>query len=151
VLNRSDSGSVYFNLYDLGEGPHTIYLKAWDVLNFSSEKELNFIVKKYSDLSLNHVLVYPNPMRDQLNICFDRNVSSGKEWLYFQVKSMDGRLLWTNEKVINASDDIHQCNVWEGRDVNGNVLPSGLYVYTLRLTDESGNQKQWTGKISKVE
>ncbi len=151
ALGNSRKGTAEYKITDLAEGTHTLWLRAWDVLNFSSESELSFIVKENNDLSLNHVEVYPNPMTNSINFCFDRNKTQGEQWLQISVKSIDGKVLWSSERKILAQEPIHLCNVWDGNDVNGKALPAGLYIYVLKIMDTNGEYKQFTGKISKSE
>ncbi|MER3499510.1 MAG: hypothetical protein C4308_13230, partial [Chitinophagaceae bacterium] len=60
-LNSYQSGVIRFQLPALQPGTHSLKIKAWDVLNNSSEYVLDFVVAKDEDLVLSHVLNYPNP------------------------------------------------------------------------------------------
>jgi hypothetical protein len=150
ALGNSGMGSVEYNFEDLSEGSHKVWLRAWDVLNYSSEAETEFIVKENDELSLNHVEVYPNPMNGTIHLCFDRNQTNVKQWLSILIKTVDGKEVWAIEQEISANDELHLCNVWDGCDVNGKSLPAGLYIYQLKVTDDTGDFKQWSGKISKL-
>lgn len=151
ALGNSGQGSVEYNIENLSEGPHKLWLRAWDVLNFSSDAETQFVVKETNNLSLNHVEVYPNPMTRELHLCFDRNQTNGIQWLSILIKTVDGKQVWATEQQISATESLHLCNVWDGCDVNGKNLPAGLYIYQMKVTDDTGDFKQWSGKISKLE
>ena len=51
-LNSYQQGRVSFQLPELEPGPHRLKVKAWDVLNNSSEAILEFIVENDEDLQI---------------------------------------------------------------------------------------------------
>jgi len=57
-LNSYQQGVVRFQLPELDAGPHTLKIKAWDVLNNSNEAVLEFLVTKDEELALSHILNY---------------------------------------------------------------------------------------------
>jgi hypothetical protein len=151
AMDSSGKGTIYYSFSDLSEGPHKLWLKCWDVLNFSSEAEISFIVRENHDISLNHVEVFPNPMLNEVQFCFDRNKTTGKEWVEIIIHSVDGKTIQTLEQELSGSPEISTCIKWDGSMQNGENAPTGLYLYTLKITDDTGNHIQYSGKIAKVE
>lgn len=150
-LNNSGKGSLTYPIGNLTEGPHKVWLRCWDVLNYSSEKEISFIVKENNELSMNHVKVMPNPFTHQTTFCFDRNKTQGKQWARLIIRTVDGKTLYENEEQLQPDAGTSLCMPWDGTTGNGSDAPAGLYIYTLKITDETGDVKQFTGLLSKIE
>lgn len=150
-LNSAANGSLAYKMTGLAEGPHRIWLRGWDVLNFSSEKELNFIVKNNHEVSLNHVSANPNPTSGATRFCFDRNLTTNPQWARLIIRSLDGRILYEKESFFTPEDGISLCCNWDGNINNGGCAPAGLYVYSLRITDVTGTFREFTGTFAKIE
>ena len=58
---------------DLSTGTHKLKIRAWDILNNVSEKELEFEVANDASLTLDHVLNYPNPFTTHTSFFFEHN------------------------------------------------------------------------------
>ncbi len=151
ALGTPSRGSLAYAFSGLPEGPHRIYLRAWDVLNYSSEREINFVVKENFDVSLNHVTANPNPTNGTTRFCYDRNQTSDEQWVRLIIRSIDGRTIYENEESVVPAQGTSLCCAWEGSTTAGQAAPAGLYIYTLRLTDATGTFRQFTGTVSKVE
>jgi hypothetical protein len=146
-LDDSRQGTVIFPLQELNEGQHHLWFRAWDVLDYSSESSLTFIVRENNDLSLNHVRVFPNPFSEKTTFCLDRNTTAGKQWIKISIKTTDGRVIWDVERQFSYDQQPTVCIEWDGTASNGKPVPQGLYIYTLCLTDETGAFEQFSGKI----
>ena len=72
-LNSYQQGRIHFQLPALTAGLHSLKIKAWDVLNNSSEIILEFSVSKMKNLFLDHVLNYPNPFTTKTQFWFEHN------------------------------------------------------------------------------
>ena len=72
-LDSYQKGVVRFQLPGLEEGNHTLVIKAWDVANNSGEAVIDFRVLKKDNLSLTHVLNYPNPFTTHTTFWFEHN------------------------------------------------------------------------------
>lgn len=69
--DKYTEGSIVYPLNQLSDGPHTLKIKVWDVLNNSSEKVIHFVVK--DDFRIESVVCYPNPMMEQTSFVFTHN------------------------------------------------------------------------------
>jgi hypothetical protein len=72
-LDNFRKGVVRFQLPELEVGVHTLTIKAWDVVNNSSEITVDFRVVEPERLVLDHVLNYPNPFTTHTNFWFEHN------------------------------------------------------------------------------
>ena len=73
ILINYGQGFARFQLPELEPGIHTIKIKAWDVLNNSSEFILDFTVVNDEELVIDHVLNYPNPFTTKTQFWFEHN------------------------------------------------------------------------------
>lgn len=151
AINDANRGTVLYSFEGLTEGQHKIWLRCWDVLNYTAESELTFIVRENHDLSLNHVKVFPNPMSNTTSFCFDRNKTTGNQWAQINIRTIDGRDVRLIEKELFGALDISVCLNWDGCTENGNAAPAGIYLFTLKITDNNGFHQQFSGKITKLE
>jgi hypothetical protein len=92
-LNSYQAGEVRFQLPELEPGPHTLKIKAWDVLNNSNEAVLDFIVARDEKLELTHVLNYPNPFTTRTQFWFEHNKPGQDLQVRLQVFTLSGRVI----------------------------------------------------------
>ena len=71
--NTSKKGTVRYPLEALAAGKHTLTVKCWDVTNKAGQNKIEFTVEKKADLTLSHVLNYPNPFSVQTAFQFEHN------------------------------------------------------------------------------
>ncbi len=146
-LDTYQSGSLKYNLRDLGIGNHTLSLKAWDVNNNSSEAIINFEVQNNKDLELRHVLNYPNPFTTNTAFYFEHNQLCNNLEVQIQIFTVSGKLVKTiNQQIYNEcfrSDGIN----WDGLDDFGDQLAKGVYIYNLTVTNPNN---ETANKIEKL-
>jgi len=123
-------------------------LKAWDVYNNSSIKEIQFIVYNQNEnLKITNVLNYPNPFIDYTEFWFNHN-SSGILDVIIQIFTISGKLIKTirGQTNISGSSSLSRDLTWNGTDDFGNKIGKGVYVYKLNV------KSQLTGlKSEKIE
>lgn len=146
-LDSYQSGKVNYQLKDLREGKHTLKIKAWDVNNNSAEYSLDFVVAKKQDLSLSHVLNYPNPFTTNTNFFFEHNQFDEILEAQIQVFTISGKLVKTINSYVQTSGFRSEGIHWDGRDDFGDQLAKGVYVYTLTVKNSKGDKSQKTEKI----
>jgi len=149
-VSETDSyqaGEIRYNFTNLSPGPHTLSLKVWDVNNNSSELSVDFVVQESTDLTLDHVLNYPNPFTTSTDFFFEHNQVCDQLEVQVQIMTISGRLV----KTINAyvasegfrSNAIH----WDGRDDFGDQLAKGVYVYRLIVKTSDGKKAEKLEKL----
>ena len=132
-LDNYKQGVAKFQLPEFAPGPHTIRIKAWDILNNSSEATLEFIVTNDEGLVIDHVLNYPNPFTTKTVFWFEHNKPGQELMVQVQIFTLTGRVIKTIEKTINTEGN-RSCEVeWNGRDEFGDKIARGVYLYRLKV------------------
>jgi len=130
------SGSLSYPFRDLSPGLHTLTLKAWDVYNNASTKEIQFVVfDQNQSLELKNVLNYPNPFINYTEFWFNHN-SSDILNVSIQIFTVSGKLIKTINTQTNTGSGISSLSrdiTWDGTDDFGNKVGKGVYVYKLNV------------------
>jgi hypothetical protein len=146
-LDNFGRGAVRFQLPQLEPGPHSLRIKAWDVLNNSSEYILDFTVVNDDELVISHVLNYPNPFTTKTQFWFEHNKPGQELLVRIHIYSLSGKLVKTIEKAIN-SDGNRSCEAeWDGRDEFGDRVGRGVYLYRLQVTGPGLKTRTVTEKL----
>ncbi len=146
-LNSYQKGSLRFQLPQLTPGHHTLTIKAWDVLNNSSEYNLEFTVINSDQLEINHVLNYPNPFTNHTTFWFEHNQPLTDLKVKVEIFTVSGKLIKTIQQTINDEGNRSSEVQWNGKDEFGSKVGRGVYIY--RLTVRSANGKQ-VNKLEKL-
>jgi hypothetical protein len=130
------SGSLSYPFRDLSPGLHTLKLKAWDVYNNASTKEIQFVVfDQNQSLELKNVLNYPNPFINYTEFWFNHN-SSDILNVSIQIFTVSGKLIKTINTQTNTGSGVSSLSrdiTWDGTDDFGNKIGKGVYVYKLNV------------------
>lgn len=132
------SGTVRFPLNNLNEGQHTLTIKAWDVLNNSSEATLNFVVKNNNEGALANVYNYPNPFTTQTQFMFEHNMPNENIYVSINIYTISGKVVKTIRTMVNTPGTrVNNIN-WDGKDEYGEKLGKGVYLYKLSIKGTGG-------------
>ena len=144
------SGELSYPFRDLSPGLHTLTLKAWDVYNNASTKDIQFIVfNQNQSLELTNVLNYPNPFINYTEFWFNHN-SSGVLDVSIQIFTISGKLVKTINTQTNlaGTSSVSRDITWDGTDDFGSKIGKGVYVYKLKVKSNStGHEAE---KIEKI-
>jgi len=146
-LNSYQLGRVSFQLPELKPGPHRLKVKAWDVLNNSSEAILEFIVEADEELQISHVLNYPNPFTTRTQFWFEHNKPGLDLQVRLQIFTVTGRVIKTFQKTINTIGNRSSELEWDGKDEYCDKVAKGVYLYRLSVTAPNKLRKE---KIEKL-
>jgi flagellar hook assembly protein FlgD len=117
------------------------------VNNNSSEFTIEFVVQSSDEISLSHVLNYPNPFTTRTEFYFEHNQRGQDLEVQVQIFTISGRLVKTiNESLLSCgfrSPGIP----WDGRDEFGDQLARGTYIYRLSVTLPSGERSEKVEKL----
>jgi hypothetical protein len=96
-------GVIRFQLPELEPGPHKIKIKAWDILNNSTEYILEFIVGLDNELVISRILNYPNPFATKTYFWFEHNKPSQDLYVKIQIFTLTGKLVKQINRTINTT------------------------------------------------
>ena len=147
VQDSSNQGQVRYQLRDLSTGKHVLKIRAWDILNNVSEKELEFEVANDTELSLDHVLNYPNPFTTHTSFYFEHNHPGENLDVLIQIFTISGKLIKTISTNIFSEGTRSTPIDWDGRDDFGDKIGKGTYIYRLKVRTGDGKLAE---KIEKV-
>lgn len=146
-LNSYQKGTFHYPLKDLSDGKHTLTFKVWDILNNSAEKSIEFTVVKQANLSLDHVLNYPNPFTTHTNFFFEHNQADTYLDAKIQIFTITGKLVKTIIQNTQMSGFRSEGIPWDGTDDYGDKLAKGIYLYKLSVKSNTGSTAE---KIEKL-
>jgi hypothetical protein len=133
------SGKIIYQFPEkLNEGKHTLKLRAWNVLNNSSQAYTEFIVTNSADFKLDHVLNYPNPFTTHTSFYFEHNRPGHSMDVLVQVFTISGKIVKAIESNI-YSDGFRIGPIdWDGRDDYGDKIGRGVYIYRIKIKTDNG-------------
>ena len=108
----------------------------WDTQDNASEASLWFVVD--DNLFLSQVRNYPNPFNEETRITMTHIGEDGDFDVDIEIFDIMGRSVQHLSQKVYASDGVIEPVVWNGCDYYGSPLRSGIYLYRLTLTDETG-------------
>jgi len=149
--NSFQKGSVSYSFDDaLTPGPHSLSLRAWDVLNNSGETTLDFIVTDTEDLVIRNVFNYPNPTTGPTRFVFEHNQIPGTPVkVRVRVYTLAGRPVRTleTEELLPAGP---MQILWDGLDNDYAKLSPGVYLYKLRAETRGADALHVAEMIEKL-
>jgi hypothetical protein len=146
-LDSYQQGTVRFQLPALEPGLHSLKIKAWDVLNNSNEATIEFTVVNDEELTLDHVLNYPNPFVSRTQFWFEHNKPGQLLYARVTIMTITGKIIkQIGQNILttgNRSADIE----WDGKDEYGDKPGRGVYIYKLRVEAPGNKKKEVIGKL----
>ncbi len=136
VMNDFRRGRIAFPLSDLEPGTYEFTLKVWDTQDNASEADLWFVID--DNLFLSQVRNYPNPFNEETRITMTHLGEDGDFDVNIEIFDIMGRSVQHLYKKVSATGGVIEPIVWNGCGYSGSPLRSGVYLYRLTLTDETG-------------
>ena len=138
TLDNYQQGEIKYPFAKLAAGKYKLSVKAWDVINNSSEKVVEFTVLESKNFSIDKVYNYPNPFTTATGFQFEHNRPGDDLDVMIQIFSVSGRLVKTiNQNIANAGSRVANMN-WDGKDDFGDKLARGVYVYRMKVKAADG-------------
>src|SRR5690606_9039177 len=135
-------GKLRYQLPELAPGFHSLKVKAWDVVNNSSEVGIDFVVASDEELVLTHVLNYPNPFTTKTTFWFEHNQPGQELEVRLQVFTLTGRVIKVFQRTINTIGNRSSDLEWDGRDEYGDKVARGVYLYRLSVKVPGKKRKE---------
>ncbi len=137
-LDSYQSGKVEYKLPVQKLGEHTLRFKVWDVLNNSSEAEIDFVVQNSEDLKIERLFNYPNPFTDRTAFFFYHNRPYEDLEVLVRIYSVSGSVVKTIRQVVNSQGFLSSAIEWDGLDDFGGNIGRGVYFYQVRVATLQG-------------
>lgn len=138
-LDSYMSGKITYDFKNLSVGRHTLSFKVFDVNNNSSEVNIDFMVAEKKEISLDHVLNYPNPFTTRTEFYFEHNQVCESLEVQIQIFTVSGKLVKTINQEVRTNGYRSEGIVWDGRDDFGDEIGRGVYVYQLSAKTTEGD------------
>ncbi len=146
-LDSYQSGQIRYKFGSLSEGNHNLKIKVWDVYNNSSEASIDFVVKDSENLTLAHVLNYPNPFTTNTAFYFEHNQVCEFLDVEIDVFTVSGKVVKSIHQTIRTDGFKVSPIAWDGRDEFGDNLGRGVYVYRVKVLAEDGSKAEEFEKL----
>ena len=146
-LDSYQSGKVSYDFSGLSVGNHTLTFKVWDVNNNSSETSINFTVVEKQEISLDHVLNYPNPFTTKTQFFFEHNQVCETLESQVQIFTVSGKLVKTINQSVRTAGFRTEGIDWDGRDDFGDQIGKGVYIYKISVRNPDGEIAEKVEKL----
>jgi hypothetical protein len=133
-------GMVSYLMNELSDGQHSLTFRAWDLLNNSTTKSLNFVVEAGLDPSIYSITTYPNPVQATGRLNLIVNYDQPDELIQTEVYlyNTNGQMVWKQ-----TQDNPDQVSI----ELSNVGLKPGVYIYTVRIKSENSKYAKSSGKI----
>ncbi|QQS34609.1 MAG: type IX secretion system sortase PorU [Ignavibacteriales bacterium] len=133
------SGEINYRFSGLENGEYKLLVKAWDVFNNFASENAYFSVVTSDDLVVRDIYNYPNPFAGNTTFTFQHNLNSAID-VKIKIYSIAGRLIHQIESQ-NIADRFVAID-WDGRDMDGDLIANGTYLYKIVITTSDGQYKR---------
>ena len=131
--DKLGSGTVRYNLNGLQPGRHSITIKAWDILNNSSEASTYFYVGDPEEGFIRNVFNFPNPVKDETTFSFEHDLINNNLDIEIAVFSLDGKLVDMITSSIFASNSTVDNIMWNNNNKQLERIANGIYIYKIKV------------------
>ena len=140
-------GEVIYKLPKLSPGRHMVKVKAWDVFNNSSIREVEFKVAEEGEFAIYNVFNYPNPFSDKTHFTFQKvaTFEDAPVDVEIRIYTLSGKLINKIERHGLTGNFI--AIEWDGRDMDGDEIANGVYIYKVVVKSADGKRAESLGKL----
>ncbi len=139
TLDSYQEGEIRYPMSKLEPGNYKLTIKAWDVVNNSSEISTEFSVIESSEFNIDRVYNYPNPFTTNTGFQFEHNRPGEQLQVMVQIFNVSGRLVKTIQQDLLATGTRISNIGWDAKDEYGDKLGRGVYVYRLKVKAADGS------------
>lgn len=142
------SGEVVYQFNNLSNGSYKLNVSAWDVFNNNTTETSFFTVSGSTDPEIAEVYNYPNPFSTGTHFTLQHNYPSAVD-VKVKVYTIAGRLIYEREE-LSLTDKFVKIP-WDGRDMNGDPVSNGTYLYKIVVKSPVGAvSREFLGKLSVI-
>ncbi len=140
-LDNYNAGEVVYKLPRLSPGKHKVKVRAWDIFNNSSVREVEFKVAESGDFSIYNVFNYPNPFSNKTYFTFQKVALEDDVPVNVEIRiyTLSGKLINKIERFGLTGNFI--AIEWDGRDIDGDEIANGVYIYKVIVKSFDGSKK----------
>ena len=139
-------GTVRYSLPALPAGKHTLFFRAWDIMNNSSTTLLDFEVVKGLKPGLFNVDCTKSPARDNTTFVLSHDRPEATLDVKLSVYDFAGRVLWTHTESGMSANSYYYVD-WNLTSNGGQRLGSGVYLFRASITSGGSEESTRAGKI----
>lgn len=140
------SGSTFYSIPELEEGPHRLQFRAWDIQNNSSTAVLHFNVVKGLRPQLFNIGVTNNPARTSTTFIISHDRMESNMDVVIELFDAAGRQMWRHaESGVSATGNYTVD--WDLSVDGGRPLQTGVYLYRVRVSSEGSSYVSKTKKL----
>ena len=139
------AGMVRYPLTGLSPGLNHIRVRAWDVVNNSSESILEFRVVESEDGKIDRLYNFPNPFSTLTEFMFEHDLSGSDLDILIRIYTISGKLIKTIEHTLFSAGNRVNEIYWDGRDDFGDRIGIGVYPYKVLIKDKESGLKRESG------
>jgi len=139
--NSHQKGQIEYRLDELDLGNHEITVKAWDMFDNVSEKNVEFIVVGKGNINIYDVMNNPNPFKEYTEFVFSHNqIDENELEVSIHLYDMNGKRIWTYEETVIVLGNSIEPIRFTKADQNIGYLRTGLYSYVLEVQNKEGQK-----------
>lgn len=140
------SGSTFYSIPELEEGPHRLQFRAWDIQNNSSTAVLHFNVVKGLRPQLFNIGVTNNPARTSTTFIISHDRMESNMDVVIELFDAAGRQMWRHaESGVSATGNYTVD--WDLSVDGGCPLQTGVYLYRVKVSSEGSSYVSKTKKL----
>lgn len=140
------SGSTFYSIPELEEGPHRLQFRAWDIQNNSSTAVLHFNVVKGLRQQLFNIGVTNNPARTSTTFIISHDRMESNMDVVIELFDAAGRQMWRHaESGVSATGNYTVD--WDLSVDGGRPLQTGVYLYRVKVSSEGSSYVSKTKKL----
>jgi hypothetical protein len=143
--NSYNEGTLHYKLPSLADGKHSLTFKAWDLLNNSSAKTIEFEVIAGLQPVIFKIYNYPNPVVSGTQIVVEHDRPETVLDATIEIFDLSGRKIWMFEQ--SNTDNVK----WDLRAADGVKVKPGIYLYKVSISTANSEIYSKTNKLLVIE
>lgn len=145
--NSYQRGTITYPFSNLEDGHHQLTVKVWDVYNNFSESHTDFTVVNSSQLTIQNLMNYPNPVVDFTSFYFEHNKAQEDLNVTLEIFDTQGNMVVSIQDQLKPQGFRYGPLTWNGTSSSGANLPPGMYIYRIVAQATDGMLSSTSAKL----
>ncbi len=142
------SGTLYYPIENLSEGPHSLTLRVWDVDANFTDASIDCEVQPGLAPEIYEVYTDAMPARTEARFYVRHNRPDQIMKVTVSVYDLMGRHVWSGETEARSDMTTTSPLVWDLRNSGGQRVPRGIYLYRAELSEGTSETASKTKKLA---